>query len=71
MTCCKNSVQSDLYKYAISGSTSMHGARGQLSQQIARIPQNSTDFIVVMIETNNESGVSTAPLSLYQIYCIC
>lgn len=43
----------NFYKYAVSGSTSMHGARGWLSQQIARIPQNSTDFIVVMIGTND------------------
>ena len=43
----------NFYKYAVSGSTSMHGSRGWLSQQIARIPQNSTDFIVVMIGTND------------------
>ena len=37
----------------LAGATSMRGNRGWLSQQFACIPQNSTDFIVVMIRTND------------------
>lgn len=44
---------SNFYKYAVSGATSMHLERSWLSSQIAKIPNNSTDIIVVMIGTND------------------